>query len=101
MRVLVGFTAAPILPARRTSSLSYEWHDARPPEGGTGCMPKKKMDRLYAEGRIEFTSTGRPVQSVFFISPAYTEFHRVTDLGYPAASRSSWLKVPAEFDDFS
>ncbi len=44
------------------SSLSYEWHGARPPQGRHWAYSEDTMDRMYAEGQIEFTNTGRPVR---------------------------------------
>jgi PIN like domain len=44
------------------SNLAYEWHGARPPQGRHWVYNKDKMDRMYAEGRIEFTNSGRPVR---------------------------------------
>ena len=44
------------------STLSYEWHGVRPPQGRHWVYSEEKMDRMYAEGQIEFTNTGRPVR---------------------------------------
>jgi PIN like domain len=44
------------------STLSYEWHGARPPQGRHWVYAREKMDQMYAEGRIEFTKSGRPVR---------------------------------------
>jgi PIN like domain len=43
-------------------SLSYEWHGARPPQGRHWMYSEDKMDQMYADGGIDFTSTGRPVR---------------------------------------
>jgi hypothetical protein len=48
------------------SNLAYEWHGARPPQGRHWVYSKEKMDRMYAEGRIEFTNRGRPVRKRYF-----------------------------------
>jgi hypothetical protein len=47
-------------PGTRTGRLDFEWHGARPSEGRHWAYSKENMDRMYAEGRIEFTRTGRP-----------------------------------------
>jgi hypothetical protein len=41
--------------------LSYEWHGVRLPEGRRWKYSKENLDRMYAEGRIEFRKSGRPV----------------------------------------
>ena len=43
-------------------SLSYEWHGVRPAKGRHWAYSEDTMDRMYAEGQIEFTNTGRPVR---------------------------------------
>jgi hypothetical protein len=43
-------------------SLSYEWHGARPPQGRHWMYSEDNMDKMYADGNIDFTSTGRPVR---------------------------------------
>jgi PIN like domain len=48
------------------SSLAYEWHGAQPSQGRHWMYSRKKMDRMYAEGLIEFTTTGRPVRKRYF-----------------------------------
>jgi hypothetical protein len=42
-------------------NLAYEWHGARPPEGRHWQHSKQDMNLMYAEGRIEFNTNGRPV----------------------------------------
>jgi len=43
------------------SHLAYEWHGVRPPEGRHWIYSEESMDRMYADGGIEFTKNGRPV----------------------------------------
>lgn len=42
------------------SRLDFEWHGARPSEGRHWAYSKENLDRMYSEGRIEFSKTGRP-----------------------------------------
>jgi PIN like domain len=44
------------------ASLSYEWRGVRPPQGRHWAYSEDNMDRMYANGQIEFTNTGRPVR---------------------------------------
>lgn len=39
----------------------YEWHGARPYKGRHWAYSREKMDKMLAEGRIEFRRTGMPV----------------------------------------
>jgi len=41
--------------------VDYEWHGARPYKGRHWAYSREKMDQMFAEGRIEFRSTGMPV----------------------------------------
>ena len=41
-------------------SLDFEWHGVRPSAGRHWAYSKKNLDLMYAEGRIEFSKTGRP-----------------------------------------
>jgi hypothetical protein len=41
--------------------LDFEWHGVRLPEGWRWKHSKENLDRMHAEGRIEFRQTGRPV----------------------------------------
>lgn len=41
--------------------VSYEWHGARPYMGRFWAYSRENMDRMLAEGRVEFRSTGMPV----------------------------------------
>ena len=47
-------------PGSRTR-LAYEWHGALPPGGRHWKHSKQNMDLMYAEGRIEFNRSGKPV----------------------------------------
>lgn len=42
--------------------LSYEWNGVLPPPGRHWRFSKENMDRMNADGLIEFTSSGRPVR---------------------------------------
>jgi hypothetical protein len=42
-------------------NLSYEWHGAHLPEGRRWKYSRENMDKMYAEGRIEFRKNGFPV----------------------------------------
>lgn len=41
--------------------VDYEWHGARPYKGRHWAYSRAKMDKMLAEGRIEFRRTGMPV----------------------------------------
>jgi DNA modification methylase len=41
--------------------VDYEWHGMRPYEGRHWAYSRANMDKMLAEGRIEFRSTGMPV----------------------------------------
>jgi DNA modification methylase len=41
--------------------VDYEWHGARPYKGRHWAYSRENMDRMLAEGRIEFRKTGMPV----------------------------------------
>ena len=41
--------------------VDYEWHGMRPYEGRHWAYSKANMEKMLAEGRIEFRSTGMPV----------------------------------------
>jgi DNA modification methylase len=41
--------------------VDYEWHGARPYKGRHWAFSRSNMDKMLAEGRIEFRSTGMPV----------------------------------------
>lgn len=47
--------------AKPGGDVSYEWHGARPYKGRFWAYSKEHMDKMLAEGRIEFRSTGMPV----------------------------------------
>jgi DNA modification methylase len=42
-------------------NVDYEWHGARPYKGRHWAYSRENMDKMLAEGRIEFRSTGMPV----------------------------------------
>jgi PIN like domain len=41
--------------------LTYEWRGVRLPEGRRWKYSRERLDQMYAEGRIEFCKSGRPV----------------------------------------
>jgi len=41
--------------------VDYEWHGAKPYKGRHWAYSRENMDKMLAEGRIEFRSTGMPV----------------------------------------
>ena len=41
--------------------VDYEWHGARPYKGRHWAYSRENMDKMLAEGRIEFRKTGMPV----------------------------------------
>jgi hypothetical protein len=45
----------------RSPALAYEWHGAQPPEGRHWIYRKERLDQMYAEGRVEFSKSGKPV----------------------------------------
>jgi DNA modification methylase len=47
--------------AKPGGDVSYEWHGARPYKGRYWAYSREKMDKMLAEGRIEFRKTGMPV----------------------------------------
>ena len=48
-------------PLSGRDALASEWHGVRLPEGRRWKYTKENLDRMYAEGRIEFRTSGRPV----------------------------------------
>lgn len=47
--------------AKPGGDVDYEWHGARPYKGRHWAYSRENMDKMLAEGRIEFRSTGMPV----------------------------------------
>jgi SAM-dependent methyltransferase len=47
--------------AKSGGDVSYEWHGVRPYKGRFWAFSRENMDRMLAEGRIEFRKTGMPV----------------------------------------
>lgn len=47
--------------AKAGGDVDYEWHGARPYKGRHWAYSRENMDRMLAEGRIEFRKTGMPV----------------------------------------
>ena len=47
--------------AKPGGDVSYEWHGAKPYKGRYWAYSRENMDRMLAEGRIEFRKTGMPV----------------------------------------
>jgi len=47
-------------PGPRGGHLDFEWHGVRPSEGRHWAYSKENLDRMYADGRIGFSKTGRP-----------------------------------------
>jgi DNA modification methylase len=47
--------------AKPGGDVDYEWHGVRPYKGRHWAYSREKLDQMYAEGRIEFRSTGMPV----------------------------------------
>lgn len=48
-------------PGSNRPALVYEWHGVRPPEGRAWRYSMETLERMYADGRIEFRQPGRPV----------------------------------------
>ena len=47
--------------AKAGGDVDYEWHGVRPYAGRHWAYSRENMDRMFAEGRIEFRRTGMPV----------------------------------------
>jgi DNA modification methylase len=47
--------------AKPGGDVDFEWHGVRPYRGRHWAYSKDNLDRMYADGRIEFRSTGMPV----------------------------------------
>ncbi len=47
--------------AKSGGDVDYEWHGVRPYHGRYWAYSRENMDRMLAEGRIEFRRTGMPV----------------------------------------
>lgn len=47
--------------AKPGGDVDFEWHGVRPYRGRHWAYSRENLDRMYAEGRIEFRSTGMPV----------------------------------------
>jgi len=47
--------------AKPGGDVDYEWHGARPYKGRHWAFSRENMDKMLAEGRIEFRKTGMPV----------------------------------------
>jgi DNA modification methylase len=47
--------------AKPGGDVDFEWHGVRPYKGRHWAYSKENLDRMYAEGRIEFRATGMPV----------------------------------------
>jgi adenine specific DNA methylase Mod len=47
--------------AKPGGDVDFEWHGVRPYKGRHWAYGKEGLDQMYAEGRIEFRSTGMPV----------------------------------------
>jgi DNA modification methylase len=47
--------------AKPGGDVDFEWHGVRPYHGRHWAYSRENLDRMYAEGRIEFRSTGMPV----------------------------------------
>ena len=47
--------------AKPGGDVDFEWHGVRPYKGRHWAYSKEHLEQMYAEGRIEFRSTGMPV----------------------------------------
>lgn len=47
--------------AKPGGDVDYEWHGVRPYTGRHWAYSRENMDKMYADGRIEFRRTGMPV----------------------------------------
>jgi DNA modification methylase len=47
--------------AKPGGDVDFEWHGVRPYRGRHWAYSRENLDRMFAEGRIEFRSTGMPV----------------------------------------
>lgn len=47
--------------AKPGGDVDYEWHGVRPYKGRHWAYSRENMDKMFAEGRIEFRRTGMPV----------------------------------------
>lgn len=47
--------------AKPGGDVDFEWHGVRPYRGRHWAYSKENLDRMHAEGRIEFRATGMPV----------------------------------------
>jgi hypothetical protein len=48
-------------PGSNRPAFVYEWHGVWPPEGRAWKYSMETLEQMYADGRIEFSQTGRPV----------------------------------------
>jgi hypothetical protein len=53
------------VPGNNRPALVYEWHGVRPAEGQSWRYSMETLERMYADGRIEFRQTGRPVAKYY------------------------------------
>lgn len=54
------YTRGDLTAAKPGGDVDFEWHGVRPYRGRHWAYSRENLDQMYAEGRIEFRSTGMP-----------------------------------------